>query len=112
MIDSAVKRQEDSLEVGSKLRSFRKSKGLTLKQLGQRVSLSGSYLSLVECGKADINLSKLKALSAALGVPMMDLFVNGHDLNVSLVRVDRQREYPRNGKVTERLLFVKDRVQL
>jgi transcriptional regulator with XRE-family HTH domain len=104
--------REDTVEVGSKLRSLRKGMGLTLQQLGERVHLSASYLSLVETGKADINLSKLKALASALDVPMMELFVNGQDLDVSLVRRERQPTYRRNGRVTERLLFVKDRMQL
>ena len=62
----------DSL--GPKLKSLRKGKGLSLKKLSERVKCSPSYLSMVENGKVDPSISRLKRIAEGLGFTIVDLF--------------------------------------
>jgi len=64
----------DMDQIGLKLRSFRKAKGLSLKELGERVGCSISYLSMVENGKVDPGISRLKKIVNGLGITIIDLF--------------------------------------
>jgi transcriptional regulator with XRE-family HTH domain len=61
-------------QLGPKLRSLRKRKQLSLKQLADRVGCSPSYLSMVENSKIDPGVSRLKRIADGLGVTIVDLF--------------------------------------
>ncbi|MEP9412425.1 MAG: response regulator [Candidatus Brocadia sp.] len=54
--------------VGKKLRSLRKSKKITQKQLANRTGLSPSLLSQIENGQIEASLTTLDKLSASLNV--------------------------------------------
>ncbi|HUG74595.1 MAG TPA: helix-turn-helix domain-containing protein [Acidimicrobiia bacterium] len=58
----------DTRVFGHRLRHARKEAGLTLAELGERVSRQASYLSMVENGHRDPPLGLVDALAAALGV--------------------------------------------
>lgn len=60
--------------LGENLRALRKGQGLTLQQLGKKVSLSASYLSQVERGVTLPSLSRLTSIAQALGVELRDFF--------------------------------------
>ncbi len=60
--------------IGSKIRSLRKERTLTLKQLANKTGLSVSLISQIELGKSAASVSTLQKLSAALGVTMSYLF--------------------------------------
>jgi transcriptional regulator with XRE-family HTH domain len=60
--------------VGSKLRELRKMKGLSLKKLAERTGCAASYLSMVENGKIDPGISRLKKIAAGLEITIVDLF--------------------------------------
>ena len=60
---------------GLRLRHARKSQGLTLAQLGERVGKPAPYLSLVENGKREPRLGLINALAAALDMPAVDLLL-------------------------------------
>jgi XRE family transcriptional regulator, fatty acid utilization regulator len=66
----------DPLVFGRRLRHLRRSAGLTLDDLGERVAKPGPYLSLVENGKKEPRLNLVVALADALGVPLTDLLDN------------------------------------
>ncbi len=59
--------------LGLKLRKFRQKKGLGLKDMAARTSLSISYLSEIEKGRKYPKPEKLLALAQALGVPFDEL---------------------------------------
>ncbi|RJR41051.1 MAG: cupin domain-containing protein [Desulfobacteraceae bacterium] len=61
-------------QLGVKLRSLRKRKQLSLKQLAERVGCSPSYLSMVENGRLDPGVSRLKRIADGLGITIVDLF--------------------------------------
>lgn len=63
----------DPLVLGRRLRHHRREAGLTLDQLGQRVSKPGPYLSLLENGKREPRLQLVMALAAALEINVSDL---------------------------------------
>jgi predicted transcriptional regulator/DNA-binding XRE family transcriptional regulator len=58
---------------GQRLRHARRSRGLTLAQLGARVGRAPSVLSLLENGRREPKLSMIEALAAALSVPTEEL---------------------------------------
>ena len=60
--------------LGAKIRLLRKERGLTLKQLANKTSLSVSLISQIELGKSAASVSTLRKLAAALGVTMSYLF--------------------------------------
>jgi len=63
----------DALVFGHRLRHFRKARRMTLAQLGEGVSRSAPYLSLLENGKREPRLSLISELAAALAVSTTDL---------------------------------------
>jgi transcriptional regulator with XRE-family HTH domain len=63
----------DLSTLGHRIRHFRTERALTLDELGERVALAGSQLSLIENGKREPKLSTLQSIAAALGVELTDL---------------------------------------
>jgi XRE family transcriptional regulator, fatty acid utilization regulator len=61
---------------GQRLRHIRRSRGLTLAELGERVGRAPSVLSLLENGRREPKLSLIEALAAALSVSAADLMRN------------------------------------
>jgi len=58
----------DTQRLGSEIREVRKARGLTLKDLSEKVSCSTAYLSRIELGSAKVSTSLLQELGVALGV--------------------------------------------
>jgi DNA-binding NtrC family response regulator len=71
-----VVRREDELHItiGKRIRSYRKERGLTLKQMGRRTSLSVSLLSQIERAESSASVSSLYKIANALDVRIVDLF--------------------------------------
>src|ERR1700712_684512 len=63
----------DLITLGRRIRHFRKSADLTLDQLGERVGVVGSQLSLIENGRREPKFSLLQSLSSELNVPLAEL---------------------------------------
>jgi len=63
----------DLILFGQRLRHVRRSKGLTLAELGERVGRAPSVLSLLENGRREPKLSLIESLANALGVPADEL---------------------------------------
>jgi XRE family transcriptional regulator, fatty acid utilization regulator len=61
---------------GQRLRHIRRSRGLTLAELGERVGRAPSVLSLLENGRREPKLSLIEALAAALSVSSAELMRN------------------------------------
>lgn len=58
----------DYREIGLKVRSFRKSRGLSQEQLAERVGISTTHMSHIETGATKLSLPVLVALAKALEV--------------------------------------------
>ena len=63
----------DLILFGQRLRHVRRSRGLTLAELGQRVGRAPSVLSLLENGRREPKLSLIESLANALGVTADEL---------------------------------------
>lgn len=61
------------LVLGKRLRHFRAASGFTLDQLGERVGVVASQLSLIENGKRELKLGLLQALASTLGIETTEL---------------------------------------
>ena len=66
-------RGSDLTTLGHRIRHFRGERGLTLDQLGERVGIAGSQLSLIENGKREARVGTLQAIAAALEVDLTAL---------------------------------------
>src|ERR1700733_6329079 len=63
----------DLVTFGQRLRHTRRSRGLTLTELGERVGRAPSALSLLENGRREPKLSLIEQLATVLAVPVGDL---------------------------------------
>src|SRR6202044_4161849 len=63
----------DLVPSGQRLRHLRRSRGLTLAELGERVGRAPSVLSLLENGRREPKLSMVEQLAGALSVPVTEL---------------------------------------
>ncbi len=78
-------------DVGSEVRRWRQTRGLTLAQIGDASGLNVGYLSQIENGKAVPSLDALTAIAAALEVPIAWLFID----SAPAPRVVRATDRPR-----------------
>jgi len=63
----------DLVTLGQRIRHYRTSSGLTLDQLGERVNIAGSQLSLMENGRREPRLSLLTTVAQVLGIQLAQL---------------------------------------
>lgn len=63
----------DLVTLGQRIRHFRTGAGLTLDQLGEKVGIAGSQLSLMENGRREPRLTLLSAIASSVGVPLSGL---------------------------------------
>ena len=70
-----VVRREDEMHIiiGANIRRLRKQRGLTLKELGRRSSISVSLLSHLERAEGSVSVSSLFRIATALGAKVTDL---------------------------------------
>ncbi|KFF59827.1 XRE family transcriptional regulator [Cryobacterium sp. MLB-32] len=81
----------DLITLGHRIRHFRSERGLTLDQLGERVGLAGSQLSLIENGRREPKLSALQDLAAALGVELAELLSREAPNNRAALEIELDR---------------------
>lgn len=73
-----------------RLRNLRKSQGMSLRDLAERVGCSASYLSMVENEKIDPSISRLKRIAEGLGTTIRGLFQDEAREKVIIRKADRQ----------------------
>lgn len=72
-------------EVGQELRAHREARGLSLRELARRLSISPSALSQIETGKSRPSVSTLYSIVSELGISLDELF-GGREAPVTPVR--------------------------
>ena len=92
----------DLVLFGQRLRHIRRSRGLTLTELGERVGRAPSVLSLLENGRREPKLSQIEALASALGVSADELMrreapSRRAQLEIALAEAQRDPVYARLG---------------
>lgn len=65
-----------AIQVGPRIRKFRKQRDLVIDDLADKSGLSRAYISQVETGKAVPSLAALESLAGALEIPISYLFVD------------------------------------
>lgn len=84
-------------QLGARIKAHRMQKGLTLKQLSERVDLSVGFLSQAERGLAAISLNSLYRLATEFGVDVKDFFDSPNDYSKTESREPLVvRSYERN----------------
>jgi transcriptional regulator with XRE-family HTH domain len=95
----------EKLIVGKRIREERKRRNLTLQEMAEHVGLSVPYLSQIENGRVNINISNLESISKALDVPIINFFVNGPLPEINVVRQNERRWFALADEVAESLLI-------
>ncbi|MEC9492765.1 cupin domain-containing protein [Flexistipes sp.] len=60
--------------LGSKIKSYRRSQGLSLQSVAEKIGKTKSYLSMIENSKAVPSLSTLRDIATCLGITIADFF--------------------------------------
>jgi transcriptional regulator with XRE-family HTH domain len=76
--------RRDGPQIGNVIRTLRRQRGLSLKQVAQNAQLSASFLGAVERGESDISVGRLSLIAEVLG----------HDL-ASLLGYSMRQSHPR-----------------
>ena len=82
---------------GTNIRRYRLEQKLSLRELGERASVSASLISQVENGRIDPSISSLRRIAEALDVSIFYLLEDGSQprrdapIERAVVRVDRRR---------------------
>lgn len=92
-------------KLGTKLRELRKLKQLSLKQLAEKAGCASSYLSMIENGKIDPGISRLKKIADSLDVTLVDLFQDSTDSKVVIRKHERVRGAFRGSKTRIEILI-------
>lgn len=97
--------KDNNALIGARIRDDRKRKGITLQDVAERTGLSTPYLSQIENGKANINISVLEAISKALGTSMATYFVDENVRDVTIVKRNERKWYRLGDNALESLLI-------
>jgi transcriptional regulator with XRE-family HTH domain len=86
--------EDEIVAVGKAIRTLRKEKGLSLRELSQLSGLSTGFLSMVERGRSSLALTSLNNVAKALDTEVADLFASERKVRVShpLPHVSRAKE--------------------
>jgi transcriptional regulator with XRE-family HTH domain len=92
--DGSYRLEDKVAAVGKAIRTLRKEKGLSLRELSRLAGLSTSFLSMVERGRSSLALTSLNNVAKALDTDLADLFESERKVRVShpLPHVSRAEE--------------------
>jgi len=91
-------------EVGERIRSIRRRKGLTLRKAAQAAGLAISTLSNMERGRHAISLTNLVKIAEALGIPATVLLPNHLEVLQQHVPVGHRLRFQYDGGIEAELL--------
>lgn len=93
------------MEIGSRIKKFRRQNGLTIRQMSDRVGVSQSYISQLENNKVNPSLGTLKKIANALNINMISFFERDRGEDKIVVRKKDRIDfsYP-TGKFRSQLL--------
>jgi transcriptional regulator with XRE-family HTH domain len=94
-------------EISEKLRAFRKSRRMTLKNVADRAGCTSAYISQLEKGRANPSIATLKKIASVFNVKIVDFFMDDEDdEDEVVVRKDKRltMDFNRGGTVIESLV--------
>jgi transcriptional regulator with XRE-family HTH domain len=87
----------DHADISQEIKKIRKSKSLTLKELGKRTKLTPGYLSRLENSRQPPSIPTLAKIAKALNVHISHFFDEGsRQQGISIVKKDERKEIIRN----------------
>jgi transcriptional regulator with XRE-family HTH domain len=81
------------VNIGNRIKKFRKTNSLTIKQLAEKVGVSQSYISQLENDKVNPSLGTLKKIANALDINMIDFFDRDREDDNIVVRKDERIDF-------------------
>lgn len=93
------------MEIGTRIKKFRKINGLTIRHLAEKVGVTQSYISQLENDKVNPSLGTLKKIANALNLNMINFFERDREDDNVIVRKEERIDfsYP-TGKFRSQLL--------
>lgn len=82
----------NEVDISKNIALYRKSKGLTIKELAELIGATPSLLSQIEKGTANPSINTLKQISIALNVPLFNFFISDIQTEDLVVRKDRRNK--------------------
>ncbi|MGO5127473.1 helix-turn-helix domain-containing protein, partial [Bacillus sp. LCP25S3_G1] len=82
----------NDINVGHKIRAFRKGSGLTSKRLAELADITPSMLSQIEKGITNPSLQTLKLISVALNIPLFNFFLEDTNTEELVVRANQRKK--------------------
>lgn len=79
--------------IGERIKKSRNDKGLSLRELANKVELSASFLSQIEQGKASPSIENLKKIATSLDVRVSYLIEDEEDKNNTELMKKSERRY-------------------
>lgn len=79
------------MSLGSRIRSTRNQKNITLQEIADRTGLSKGFICQLENDKSSPSLQALEKIAAALGIPMAFLFLT-EEHQIHVVRAAERQE--------------------
>lgn len=77
--------------IGLKVKTYRKSKGFTLDELGKRAGITASYLSQVERNLAEPSISTLRNIAKAMNVPVYRFLIEDDEEDKFIIRKNERK---------------------
>lgn len=81
---------ENQLNIGLKIRKFRKIRGITLEKLAEDTGMSYSYLSELENNKHSISINNLQKLASYFNVNLIQFLENEESTSLVIRKKDRK----------------------
>jgi transcriptional regulator with XRE-family HTH domain len=95
--------EQSAPNIGSRIRTIREQRKLSLRALAEKCKLSTNAISLIERGENSPTVSSLHALATALGVKITNFFEETHNQAVVFVKSDQRLRTEGDGLATESL---------
>lgn len=80
--------------LGASLRSLRRARQLSVRDVAEATGISSSFLSLVETGRSDITIGRLSRLVEFFGVSILDLVPERPTADARIVRSNERHRLP------------------
>lgn len=83
---------ENNIEIGAKIREYRLSNKMSMKDLAESANITQSMLSQIERDLANPSINTLRLIADALKIPMFQLFLDSSNIDKFVVTPDTRRQ--------------------
>ena len=79
--------------IGEKIKFIRTEKGITGKELAEKAEVTPGYISQIERNLISPSLSVLMRIAEVLEIPLVSLFTEEEEEQVTVIRKDKRTKY-------------------